>query len=173
MKIKVSRITSRIPRDWGKAAEKEVKRAVQDTKKPVLGEFKEVVGDWEHKPKFVAKQAKYTIEVRATGPNAAIWRYVNYGTRPHKIRAKNAPALSFVWGGPGSYVPKTKPVGQFGGPGIVKGGERVYAQEVDHPGNEAREFDTRIALRMAPVLAKAIRDAVSRVFQRTGGRGLA
>jgi len=113
----------------------------------------------------------FTIQVKATGRDAKIWRFVNYGTRPHKIRPRNAPALSFVTGGPGSYVPKTKFWGQFGGPGVVMGGERVYAQEVDHPGTKAREFDSLIAVRMAPVLAKAVRDAVSRVFQRTG-RGL-
>ena len=110
--------------------------------------------------------------MRPTGPDAKIYRFVNDGTRPHKIRPKRAKALSFVTGGKGSYVPKTKPVGQFGGPGIVRGGERVYAQEVDHPGTKPRNFDLRISNKMAPVLAKAIREAVSRVFQRTGGRGL-
>ena len=173
MKIRVSRITSRIPQDWSKAAEKEVRRALVRTEQPVLKEFEKVVANWEHKPRFIAKRVGYTIEVRPTGPNAKIYRYVDEGTRPHTIRPRNAPALSFVWGGPGSYVPKTKPIGQFGGPGIVRGGERVYAQEVHHPGTEARDFATIIGLEMAPVLAKAIRDAVSRVFQRTGGRGLA
>ncbi len=173
MRVRVSRIRSRIPKDWGRAAEKEVRRALVETEKPVLKEFEQVVDNWQHKPRFIAKREGYTITVRPTGPNAKIYRYVDEGTRPHKIRPKNAPALSFVTGGPGSYIPKTKPIGQFGGPGVVRGGERVYAQEVNHPGTKARNFGGRIALRMAPVLAKAIRDAVSRVFQRTGGRGLA
>jgi len=172
MRIRVSRITSRIPEDWSKAAEKEVKRALQRTKTPVIKEFGKVVANWEHKPRFVGKVNGYAIEVRPTGPNARIYRYVDEGTRPHPIAAKNAPTLRFRWGGPGSYVPKTKPVGQFGGPGIVKGGSWRSPKEVRHPGTEARHFAVIVGLEMAPVLAKAIRDAVSRVFQRTGGRGL-
>lgn len=168
MRIRVARITSRIPQDWGKAAKKEVERAIEQTKKPVLGEFQQVVANWEHKPRFVAKRTGHELQVRPTGPDAKIYRFVNDGTRPHKIRPKRAKALSFVTGGPGSYVPKTKFWGQFGGPGIVQGGTRVYAQEVDHPGNKPRDFDSRIANRMAPVLAKAIRDAIQRVFERTG-----
>lgn len=168
MKIRVARISSRIPQDWGKAAEKEIKRAIENTKKPVLREFEAVVENWEHRPKFIAAQVDHTIQVRPTGRDAKIYRFVNDGTRRHWIRPRNKPFLSFVTGGPGSYIPKTKPVGQFGGPGVVQGGKRVYAQEVDHPGNKPRNFDSRIANKMAPVLAKAIRDAIQRVFERTG-----
>ena len=168
MRMRVARIGSRISQDWGKAAEKEIKRAIENTKKPVLKEFEQVVADWEHKPKFIAARVGHSIQVRPAGRDAKIYRFVNDGTRPHKIRPRNKPFLSFVTGGPGSYIPKTKPVGQFGGPGIVQGGTRVYAQEVDHPGNKPRNFDSRIANKMAPVLAKAIRDAIQRVFERTG-----
>ena len=166
MRVRVARIGSRIAPQWGKEAEKEIRRAIEKTKRPVLKEFQAVVQNWEHKPKFIAKRKGYDITVRPTGPNAKIWRYVNDGTRPHKIKARNAPTLRFKWGGPGSYVPKTKFWGQFGGPGVVRGGTWRSPKEVRHPGTKPREFDSRIANRMAPVLAQAIRDAISRAFAK-------
>lgn len=164
MRIRVARIGSRIAPDWGKGAEREIRRAIDKTKRPVVREFDKVVADWEHKPRFIAKQENFQLYVRPVGPHAKIWRYVNDGTRPHKIKARRAPFLAFQ---AGQYVPKTKPIGQFGGPGIVRGAKWVKTQEVNHPGTKARHFDFRISNRMAPVLAKEMRDAISRVFKRT------
>lgn len=167
MKVRAARIGSRIAPDWGRNADKEIRRAIDKTKRPVLKEFEKVVQNWEHKPRFVARQEGFTITVRPVGRDAKIYRFVNDGTRPHKIKARRFPRLKFIWGGPGSYVPKTKPIGQYGGPGVVRGGTWTSPQEVDHPGTEPRHFDSRIANKMAPTLAKAMRDAISRVFQRT------
>ena len=164
MRIKIIRIGSRIAPDWSRKAKREIERAVESTKPAVLREFQAVVRNWEHQPNFIAKREEFTLTVRPAGRNAKIWRYVNDGTRPHKIRAKNAPNLVFQ---AGKYVPKTKPIGQFGGPGIVVGAQWVSTKEVDHPGTKPRHFDSRISNKMAPVLAKAVRDAISRVFQRT------
>lgn len=164
MKVRAARIGSRIAPDWGRNADKEIRRAIDKTKRPVLKEFEKVVQNWEHKPRFVARQEGFTITVRPVGRDAKIYRFVNDGTRPHKIRPRRAPFLAFQ---AGQYIPKTKPIGQFGGPGVVRNPQWVRTQEVDHPGTEPRHFDSRIANKMAPTLAKAMRDAISRVFQRT------
>ena len=111
--------------------------------------FEMVVANWKHKPGFQAR--KYItadairLAVYPTGPNAQIWECVSFGTRPHKIRVRRAKTLAFLWGGPGSYKPKTSPPGKFGGPGSVSGGVMHFPVAVNHPGNEPREFEKTIA----------------------------
>ncbi len=65
------------------------------------------------------------------------WGYLNYGTKPHSIQAKNAPMLVFR-GGSG-FKPKTK-VGTFNsGPG-ANTGPWMSKFKVQHPGIEARDW---------------------------------
>lgn len=141
--------------------------------KPALvKEFEEVVSDWDHKPDFAARKYvnKGAIEVAVypAGKNKAIWRYVSEGTKPHVIRPKNAKALSFVWGGPGSYNPKTTPgpPPTWGGPGTVTGGETVVRREVHHPGTKARNFEKYIADQYRPKFRKEIENAMKRGARR-------
>ena len=165
MKVSARRIGKGKVRDWAKRAKAELKSAQKDQAIDLIQAHEEVVEDWDHQPKFEAKVRRFTISIKARGPNAKIWDYVNWGTRPHKIRAKNAKALSFVWGGPGSYQPRTKPIGKFGGPGTVSGGERVAFAEVDHPGNKPRLFTVSIRAKAVPKYAKRIGQAVGRIFK--------
>lgn len=148
-------LTRRIARrkrapNWSGAIMKEIRRTIESKVKPaLLARFKEVVADWDTKIKFIAKTKvtpnEISISVRPSGRNAKIWRFVSGGTKRHPIPVKNASVLAFVWGGKGSYVPKTRPVGQFGGPGKVSNGSLVFFKEVDHPGNKARQFEKAIA----------------------------
>jgi len=165
MRIGAKRIGKGKVRDWGKRAKTELKNAQKDASLDLLKEYEKVVADWEHQPRFVAKVKAFLIHVTAEGPHAKIWYYVSKGTRPHKIRAKNAKALSFVWGGPGSYQPRTKPIGKFGGPGTVTGGERVAFKEVNHPGNKARRFGLVITAKFVPKYAKRIAKGIGRIFK--------
>ena len=136
--------------NWSGAIMKEIRRTIESKVKPdLIARFKEVVADWDTKVKFIAKTTitanRISVSVRPAGRNAKIWRFVSEGTKPHKIRPKSAKVLVFSWGGKGSYRPKTKPIGQFGGPGKVFNGVPVFFGEVDHPGNEPRQFEKSIA----------------------------
>lgn len=73
-----------------------------------------------------------------------IWRWLEFGTRPHTIKAKKAPVLTF-------FV----------------GGQKVRAKQVQHPGIKAgnfilptyREHQKRIRKRVAAAINKEIKKA--------------
>ena len=124
----------------------ELERTLDGVVKPhLIREFEKRVANWEHKVAFEARKFitpnSISVNVYPTGPNKQLWIWNTKGTRPHTIRAKNARTLAFPWGGPGSYKPKTRPVGQYGGPGVVMGGQMVFPKQVRHPGTEAREHE--------------------------------
>lgn len=181
-KIRVHRIAGRKarPPNFGGAIMREIKRTInQDVKPDVLSHFKDIVQNWEHKPKFIAKtvvrKGEIALIARAAGKNAKIWHYVSRGTRPHKIRAKAGGVLAFQWGGPGSYQPKTynNPV-SWGGPGTVRGGKATFRQEVDHPGTEPRLFEEEVARVEGPRfqgrVSAAIRRGKRKAWQQSGYR---
>jgi len=138
-----------------KAVEQKLGDFMDATVKPhFIGRFDEIVADWKHKVEFKARKYitndSIKLAVYPTGPNKEIWVYVSEGTRRHTIRARNAPVLAFMWGGVGSYRPKTKPGSGIAGPsfrglGKVVGGEMHFPREVHHPGSEGRHFPEFIA----------------------------
>lgn len=133
----------------------------QIVKPHLIQRFNLVVMNWKHQPTFKGRKFITTdriwVNVFPSGDkeDVDIYRFVTKGTKRHRIRARNAPYLAFMWGGKGSYKPKTKPVGKIGGPGIVVGGTLRRPFEVNHPGSEARNFE------------KAIKDDEKRWFSRT------
>lgn len=144
----------------------EVRKALGRTldrivKPHLIRRFDGVVANWKHQPVFKGRKFirpdKIWVNIFPSGDKESvdIYGFVTRGTKAHKIRAKNAPRLAFMWGGPGSYKPKTKPVGKIGGPGIVVGGTLRRPFEVNHPGTKARDFE------------KAIRDDEKAWFSRT------
>ena len=169
---------------WGDAVVNEIMDILSDGHTvPIEQELDRIVENWENKPKFkirtaynykppgrqsytgmTYKRGSITLGYRLVGTRKAmqIWNWLNLGTRPHKIKAKNAPRLAFRWGGPGSYKPKTTPGGRrlkFGGPG-TSSGPLVRPLEVDHPGNEPRDFDGYIQRKIATKFKSAIRLAI-------------
>jgi len=142
------------------------KRAIQQAAKKAGKEmgkdFEKTTKTWKKKPKFeqiidVAPNVEVLV-----GTDNEIYRYVNDGTRPHAIFPKRAKALSFRWGGKGSYRAKTRPrfIGSMpGGPT----GPRVAFPYVQHPGTKAREFDKTIEKKWRSAfktrMEKAMRDA--------------
>lgn len=97
-----------------------------------------------------------------------LWRALDRtGTRPHSIEPKRQGGkLRFAWGGPGSYTPKTRPIGRSGGPGRVRNAKAVYRDQVKHPGFKPRKFSKRINKRLAPQFKKAISQGVRIGFKR-------
>lgn len=92
---------------------------------------------WKHKATFtIIKKAGERIVKTGDEP----YVFVNRGTKPHLIRAKNAKTLSFQ----AHYTSKTSPrwIGsRQGGPS----GPMMYTPVVHHPGTEPRDFDAEIA----------------------------
>jgi hypothetical protein len=115
----------------------------------------------EIKPKFTAKMyvlahsISIKVEIGGDDKSVKVWNYLDEGTRPHVIRAKGKKALSFKWGGPGSYKAKTRPRDIYsGGGGISPDAKRVAFKKVHHPGTEAREWRTTITKMHTPFFVR-------------------
>ena len=142
---------------------KEIEEAMDRQVKPAIVKAHEkIVVDWEHKVEFAARKILgnvIAVYVFPTGENKKIWLYVDQGTEPHVIRPVKVKLLSFVTG----YQPKTlaKPARTvIGGGGHT--GERVFAKEVQHPGNEGRFFSEQIAEEMRDPITAVIEAAFRR-----------
>ena len=180
---------------WGDAVVNEIQKVLEEDDWVGLGrELDQIVANWNNKPKFKIragynyrspgafsggmpyKRGSITLGYRVIGTRKEqqIWNWLNLGTRPHKIRAKNAKTLAFKWGGPGSYRAKTSPGGRslkFGGPGTASGTMR-YPMEVDHPGNKPRDFDGYIQgtvkRKFRGAIKRAIKIGLDRANQKHG-----
>ena len=165
--IAVRRIGGRTKRrDWTRIARAIRYHINTEERRRLLAEFNSVVLNWKHRPKFIAnmgeKGGDLTLSVRPAGKEAQKWQWVSRGTKgPYKIRAKNAPRLAFQT----NYQPRTKPGGSFGGPGKATGPWRT-AQEVTHPGIEARLFEEYIANRFAPEFRRRIENLIRREIRK-------
>lgn len=151
----------------------EVKRVLGEAldgvvKPALLRRFEAVVANWQHAPVFEARkfitENAIRVNVFPTGENKRIYQYVTGGTRPHQIAVRNAKTLAFIWGGPGSYTPKTAPGGHWGGPGTTAG-VMHYPQVVQHPGNQARDFEAVIKREYQPEFWRAMENAFRRAIR--------
>lgn len=109
---------------------------------------------WEDKPQFTIKsKGPY---VRTITTTHAVWVMLNKGTRPHIIRPKNGKVLTWMGN---NYRAKTRP-GQLTS---YKGGNNntiVYAQEVQHPGTVARDWDEAAAKKSRTHFPKQMQRAI-------------
>lgn len=150
----------------------ELKSVVEDTSIELKGYFEGVVKAWTTKVRFrrVTRVSPYLISARvfAVGKNKNIWQYVDEGTKPHVIKPKNAPRLSFKLG----YSARTAPgVGKGGSPNANAGtgqatGDRVFAMQVQHPGTKARQFAKTFNARLSPSYTRRIEAAIRRAVRR-------
>ena len=110
-------------------------------------DFLATTRSWSSRPEFetLTEATPDGITV-VVGTESKIYSFVDLGTRPHDIWPRNAPALSFMWGGPGSYMPKTVP-GWVGSQGGGPTGNRVVRKHVHHPGTKPRDFSRLIRWR--------------------------
>ncbi len=145
-------------------ARKEIDKVLDQKVKPALVKSHNlVVANWEHKPKFQGRKTikpdVIIVNVFPTGPNAKIWQFVDKGTKPHKIKAKNVPLLKFRLGS----KPKTLANPARTTSGSKATGQFISAKEVNHPGSKARNFTKQIAEDIKPEFKKEIENA----FRRT------
>jgi hypothetical protein len=117
--------------------------ALRATAKEVQRDLEATTATWETHVKFTVRVTSRRGELGITvSTKNEIYKYVNYGTKPHVIRPKKGKVLAFQSG----YKAKTRPsvIGSKPGGSF---GATVIAKEVHHPGSEARLFDVAIARR--------------------------
>lgn len=140
----------------------------------IHADFKKTTATWQHKVEF-----EVAVSLALGGASVhvittdRIYGYVNDGTVPHPIFAgyytglSSKRALSFQWGGKGSYRAKTTPgfIGsQPGGPT----GPRVAKPYVQHPGSKARGFDVAIQKRWEPEFKTRMEQGMSDAATASG-----
>jgi hypothetical protein len=117
----------------------------------VKKEFEKTTATWKGaKPTFeIAIGLTGTDAIVLIGPGgnpegAQKWVWLDEGTKPHTIKAKNAPNLVFRDGR--GFKAKTKVKTFSSGPG-ANTGAIVTKKQVAHPGIEAREWSAEIVKR--------------------------
>lgn len=140
-----------------------------EVKPYLIDKFDIIVADWKHKPEFKARKLITTntikVNVFPAGEHKMIWIYVSGGTRPHVIAAKRAPTLAFMWGGPGSYRPKTTTAPSWRGLGAVIGGTMHFPKQVHHPGSKPRNFEKWVKKSSKKWYSRTMENAWRRVIR--------
>lgn len=115
--------------------------------------FGATIATWKHQPTF-------EMQHEATGrwgikTDSEIYHWVDVGTPPHTIAAKNVAYLKFTV----PFSPKTKPryITSFAG---SRGDHWVSKRSVQHPGIRARQFSQIIAQRAQAPTANRLRAAL-------------
>jgi hypothetical protein len=155
--VKPKRLQDQILKNWFRG---NMMTAVRE----IRADFEQTTRTWKHRPEFVAE-----MDLEGPGPTVMvgtddeIYRYVDEGTKPHIIRPVHGKRLVFQ----GGYSAKTAPhvIGSQEGGAF---GDRVFATEVHHPGNEAREFTKDIQKRWQPRFKARMEDAMRKAAQESG-----
>lgn len=146
------------------AIRNELAQTVRATGKQAVTQHRLVVNDWspDNRPDFVSKETiepdLLRWEVSPRGRNKRIWLYVDKGTEPHVIRAKDGGKLFFQTG----YSPKTQAPGKAHIGSGQSSGPFAQVDEVEHPGTEARGFSKAIGKKMSPVFRRQIENILRR-----------
>ncbi|NMC34203.1 MAG: hypothetical protein GYA36_17350 [Veillonellaceae bacterium] len=139
----------------------EFQRAVDSVANDILLDYTATTATWEHEVKFekLTQVGPASVEL-LVDTDDEIYKYVDLGTSPHPIRAKNARTLAFHWAGPGSYRPKTQPrvLGSTAGGGVE--GPMVFPVSVNHPGTKAREFSDTIQRKYKNIFKRKMEEAI-------------
>lgn len=137
----------------------------------LLKDFQNTIRHWKgEKPRFVkaliVKPDSISIQIRVTGSEKGKnkWHWLNEGTRPHKIRAKNAKVLRFR----GGYKAGSKPNSRFTVGATAAKGDWASKQEVNHPGFPARNWSTIIMADNQRPFAAWMQGAMSRAAAASG-----
>jgi len=120
-----------------------MRRALHTQVKPrIKARFLIIVANWKHRVQFPADNIDTAdvigFFVHPGGSGAQIYAWVTEGTPKHDI-PYSPTGVAYQAG----YHPKTRPVGQFGGPGTHYG-PWVRAKQVTHPGIKPRQFEESV-----------------------------
>lgn len=126
------------------------------------GDHDNVVKQWRHKMSFKAQRTQgksyQVVKIIPQGRHKKIWYYVDLGTKPHVIRAKNKPFLAFQTG----YSARTAPIAKFNQGTGQKFGAWRRVKQVNHPGNKPRKFSETFFKELSPPFVDRIQAAVKR-----------
>lgn len=148
---KISARYRRMERNLPGVIDKATRALVEDEALPL---FEKTTRTWQRAPRFFTRKTArgYGVEVDPLFPFA----YVNQGTKPHIIEARNVLLLRFA----GPYHAKTKPniIASYKG---GRGNIWVSKRRVQHPGIEARNFSEIILRRVQARAVNRMRQALS------------
>jgi hypothetical protein len=148
--------------------------------------FERIVENWSSatRPEFSQRVevsqriggVRLTIAYKEANPNKPIWQWINFtGTKAHRINPKPGnpyQRLFFMWGGPGSYEPKTNlNPARFGGAGVVRGGQLTVSTGTNHPGFFPRNFHVPIQRELEPDFKKEVYNGGRRGLRRAKRSG--
>lgn len=140
--FKTKALIPNIPSD-PKVFQKDMTRRAKNTAEQIRKDFKKTTKNWKVQVDFkVTRKRKGGSYTFAAFTDNEIYGYVNDGTKPHLITAKNAPFLVFSY----PSTPKTQPNVLKSGKG-KRGNKWASKKQVKHPGTKARNFDKIIAKR--------------------------
>lgn len=140
-----------------------MRKAVDQTRDQIETSLNRITDTWTTKVKFKIRlsneQGNLVVDITTTNN---IFRYVNEGTKPHIIRAKNAPYLRFFASG---FAAKTKPGRLTSGTGAKANSDFRQVKQVDHPGTKARNYTRLIAKKYAPKFQGLMKTAIQRAVK--------
>ena len=136
-----------------------IRQALDKTAKKATAQFQKTVATWETKVEFTT-QAPDPYS-RIVGTDNEIYNYVNNGTRPHVIQAAPGGSLAFAT----IYSPKSA-VNVIGSRAGGASGPTAFAQEVNHPGSEARDFDVAIAADVQKTIGQTFNEELGRALSK-------
>jgi len=140
---------------------KEIETQLQIEGRYIEGEFRKTTATWTNKPAFETLTdttgGNLTVLV---GTDNEIYKFVDEGTRPHRIvpKASNRSGRLFFQSG---YVAKTTP-GIIGSRAGGKFGNVVVARAVNHPGTQARGFTKQIEAKTRNRFKRNMQEAMRR-----------
>ena len=161
MKFRIEAIKPK-PVNRAKVFDQVIEKRYQQTAQAIKRDFDAITKTWDHEVKFTIRKTTRSGRRGITvTTNDRIFGYVNNGTEPHIITPVRARALHFQEG----YTAKSRPgwIGsQDGGPF----GDDVYAQQVNHPGTDARKFDVAIARRRQKELQSKLNQDIAKANRK-------
>jgi hypothetical protein len=122
-----------------------------------IGLYQKTTRTWKHQPRFYSKRTARGVTINT---DSDIYKWTDFGTRPHIIKAKNAPFLVFRW----PYKAATKPR-VIGSTKATVGKNWARKLLVHHPGTKPRHFTDEISTRMqkraANIMRKHLKAAIN------------
>lgn len=146
----------------------EIEAVVKDTAEKEARSFRRTVQTWsaKNKPIFRIRKINSGDDIAHYGifTDSLIYKWVNFGTKPHKIVANGNAGGNGLWlRFQENYKAKTRPgfiTARDGG----KFGNWVTPTETNHPGIEARRFDEQIAEKQQKRLDDSIEKLLKDLF---------
>lgn len=147
-------ISGRSDRLNSKKIQTEIERELDKIAREAKDDFDRTQRTWDHQAQFVIRSAPGIREVKTT---ERPYVFVDFGTKPHVIRPKNANALAFN----ANSKAKTRPGVLTSGPG-APGNLSLVRKSVKHPGSKAREFSKMIAEKWNRQFKRRMDEAIAR-----------